>query len=141
MPKGEKWQNRLRLCTISARNSPEAITKKKISQPSLFALEEVVFLEALEKHEKDNKITIPSRYPDKRRWLPVGESGSWGTERSSNTKESNSQNPVKNNVKGRTRHHKKREKQLIIRLLQQWKLFISHLDPIKNVIPAEQHFM
>ncbi|XP_006341687.1 uncharacterized protein [Solanum tuberosum] len=62
--------------SISARDAPGAITKKKVSQPTSVASEEFVVVEALEeKHEKDDKKNIPARYRDKRRRLSVDESG------------------------------------------------------------------
>ncbi|WMV21915.1 hypothetical protein MTR67_015300 [Solanum verrucosum] len=62
--------------SISARDAPGAITKKKVSQPTSVASEEFAVVEALEeKHEKDDKKNIPARYRDKRRRLSVDESG------------------------------------------------------------------
>ncbi|XP_049395825.1 sister chromatid cohesion protein PDS5 homolog D-like isoform X1 [Solanum stenotomum] len=62
--------------SISARDAPGAITKKKVSQPTSVASEEFAVVEALEeKHEKDDKKNIPARYRDKRRTLSVDESG------------------------------------------------------------------
>ncbi|TMW96268.1 hypothetical protein EJD97_007658 [Solanum chilense] len=62
--------------SISARDAPGAITKKKVSQPTSVASEEFAVVEALEeKHEKDDKKNIPATYCDKRRRLSVNESG------------------------------------------------------------------
>nr|XP_004236455.1 uncharacterized protein LOC101253678 isoform X1 [Solanum lycopersicum] len=62
--------------SISARDAPGAITKKKVSQPTSVASEEFAVVKALEeKHEKDDKKNIPATYCDKRRRLSVNESG------------------------------------------------------------------
>ncbi|XP_060205202.1 sister chromatid cohesion protein PDS5 homolog C-like isoform X2 [Lycium barbarum] len=62
--------------SISARDSPGAITKKKVSQPTLVASEEFGVFEALEKkHEKDEKKNVPASYHDKRWRSSVPESG------------------------------------------------------------------
>ncbi|XP_055825443.1 sister chromatid cohesion protein PDS5 homolog D-like isoform X2 [Solanum dulcamara] len=62
--------------SISARDAPGAITKKKVSQPTLVASEEIAVVEALEgKHEKDDKKNVPAKYRDKRQRLSVDESG------------------------------------------------------------------
>ncbi|KAG5606693.1 hypothetical protein H5410_028185, partial [Solanum commersonii] len=53
--------------SISARDAPRAITKKKVSQPTSVASEEFIVVEALkEKHEKNDKKNIPARYRDKK---------------------------------------------------------------------------
>ncbi|KAK4362171.1 hypothetical protein RND71_017412 [Anisodus tanguticus] len=62
--------------SISARDSAGAITKKKVSQPTLVASEEFAVLEALEKkHQNDDKKNVSARYHDKRRRSSVEESG------------------------------------------------------------------
>ncbi|KAJ8553607.1 hypothetical protein K7X08_024285 [Anisodus acutangulus] len=62
--------------SISARDSAGAITKKKVSQPTLIASEEFAVLKALEKkHKKDDKKNVSARYHDKRRRSSVEESG------------------------------------------------------------------
>ncbi|KAJ8562371.1 hypothetical protein K7X08_011662 [Anisodus acutangulus] len=62
--------------SISARDSSGAVTKKKVSQPTLVSSEEIAVLEALqEKHEKDDKKNLPAIYRDKRRRSSVEESG------------------------------------------------------------------
>ncbi|KAJ8562372.1 hypothetical protein K7X08_011663 [Anisodus acutangulus] len=62
--------------SISARDSSGAITKKKVSQPTLISSEEIAVLEALqEKHEKDDKKNLPAIYRDRKRWSSVEESG------------------------------------------------------------------
>uniref|UniRef100_M1BFC2 AF-4 domain containing protein n=1 Tax=Solanum tuberosum TaxID=4113 RepID=M1BFC2_SOLTU len=61
--------------SISARDAPRAITKKKVSQPTSVASEEFAVVEALEeKHENNDKENIPARYRDKRRRLSIDES-------------------------------------------------------------------
>ncbi|XP_055825077.1 sister chromatid cohesion protein PDS5 homolog C-like [Solanum dulcamara] len=75
--------------SISVRDSSEAITKKEVSKPTSLASEEFSVVEPSEKHEKDDKKTVPSRYCDKRRLSSVGESGAEALDSVSNTKESN----------------------------------------------------
>ncbi|KAK4370028.1 hypothetical protein RND71_009503 [Anisodus tanguticus] len=76
--------------SISARDSSGAITKKKVSQPTLVSSEEIAVLEALqEKHEKDDKENLPAIYRDKRRRSSVEESGPEALGSVSSTKESN----------------------------------------------------
>ncbi|CAN4086419.1 unnamed protein product [Withania somnifera] len=62
--------------SISTRDLPGAITKKKVSQPTLIASEEFAVVEVLEvKQEKEDKKNVPARCCDKRRRLSVDESG------------------------------------------------------------------